>query len=75
MQAVQDQIFSYYSNWQHVNICNENVKIAIQHLKKDMADVVIERVFDNFIDGPDRLNENVKDLYDSSNYLHHGFMP
>ncbi len=63
MQSVQDQILCNESNWQHVNISPENVKQAIQYLKRDKADGVVDLVSNNFINGPNCMIMYLRDLY------------
>ncbi len=73
MQSVQDQILCDESNWQHVNISPENVKKAIQYLKRDKADCVIYLPYNDFINEPDCVIMYIQDLYACC--LQHGFKP
>ncbi len=49
------------------------MKKAIQYLKRDKADVVVNLVSNNFINGPDCMIMYLMDLYACC--LQHGFMP
>ncbi len=49
------------------------MKKAIQYLKRDKADGVVDLVYNNFINGPDCMILYLRDLYACC--LQHGFMP
>ncbi len=63
MQSVQDQILCNESNWPHVKISHENIKKAIQYLKREKVDGIFDLVSNNFINAPDCMIMYLSDLY------------